>query len=614
MRGRLFSYVGKRYEDGAFSGVPRFDFEIRSVFPSIKSVTEIPTDLDADDVVITDNHLVVNVPPVVRTIGVHHGCAKTHYDRDPAWRTPQTEKMVVQQHEMFFLRNRFWVSPTMWARDEFRRAESLPETYCAVIPHWAKRFGPVQKRARSRPVVIGDWRDRNKGAGLITALQQANPGVEFRQLNFKRGAHEPFYLDADLYLCLSVSEGGSYAVADAEACGLPIVTTDVGWCGEFTDACVIPWKDRESVEIVSHCVKKKLSEGRALPSFFEGWTFEKWSRTWRAAVEAVSRVERDRAIRVFPAFSVSDGQEPPLSAEVKLKASPLKYPAGLRVLVGLAGGIGNSIFNLPMLKAMRELGHVPIGYVETDYPSASLWSRCRYLDRVVEAPDPLPAAEVFVSGPWAPRLMSSQPSTRRYVYPSGASYAVPEWKLILKAAEDLGWAGERPDVSDWCLDLDRSERWHVGIAAGCKPGTIWERKKYPKMPEVAEKLLAMGLKVCSFGTERDPQIPGVDMRGMYRLGDMPEALASCRVVVGVDGGIMQLAASLGIPSIVIYTATNDVKGDPVWAGAEKLSRGIPCSPCQSTPAWSLCQDWICRDIPVDLVVGKILKKMTLQES
>ncbi len=614
MRGRLFSYVGKRYEDGAFSGVPRFDFEIRSVFPSVRSVTHVPSDLDPEDVVITDNHWSMNVPQVVRTIGVHHGCAAAHFERDPGWQNPTTRKMVADQVGMFSYRNRYWVAPSVWARDEFTKRNSFPAGYSAVIPHWAKRFGPAPKRSRQRPVVIGDWRDTNKGSDVFPILQKRLPQFEFRQLNFKPAAREPFYLDADLYLCLSVSDGAPYSVADAEACELPIVTTNVGWATEFKSSTVIQWLERGNIDVVGQAILERLSKGRTEKSFFEDWTFERWRDTWVGAVEAVSRVERDVAVKIFPVFS------PVAPPKVEVKPKPVVIPAqtvqpppppirGLRVLVGLAGGVGNSIFNLPMLKALRAAGHIPIGYVETDYPSASLWARCRYLEEVVEAPDQLPLAEVMVAGPWCPRLMSPHRSTRRYIYPPGGTYKIPEWKLILKAAEDLGWSGERPDVSDWCTNLDPSLKYDVGIAPGCKPGSLWERKQYPHMGKVAERLLEMGLKVCVFGTERDPKVPGDDYRGRFRLADLPEGLAACGVILGVDGGVSQLAASLGIPSVILYTATSEVKGDPVCGGVSKLITDVKCRPCQSTPAWNACKNWICQDINPADVVSEVTRRL-----
>jgi hypothetical protein len=600
MRGRLFSYVAKRYEDGGFSGVPRFDYEIRKVFPEIRSVTSMPTDLDANDIVITDNHYSLNVPQVVRTIGVHHGCAKTHFDRDPAWRNPDTSRIVLEQTRMFSFRNRFWVSPSEWVRGEFMRHVGLPKPYAALIPHWVKRFGPVERRSGSKPVVIGDWRDSNKGAGLIAQLREACPDIEFRPLSFRQDQKEKFYLDADLYLCLSTSEGAAYAVADAEACGLPIVTTDVGWVHEFSDATVIPWENREKADFVASWIRTKLKEGRVKPSFFEAWTFDRWAEAWKTAVTAVDGTVRDTEVRIFPVKE--------LSAEaMKSEVRPVcaKYPPGLRIVVGLAGGIGNAIFNLPLIAALRELGHSVIGYVETDYPSADLWARCSYLDRVVQVPDPIPIAEVLISGPWCPRLMHLNRSVRRYTWKQEPDYNEPEWSMLLSAARDIGWSGSRPDVSNWCSKLDRTPRWDVGIVPGCKPGELWERKKYPGMEAVAKTLLEKGLRVCVIGTERDPKVSGEDLRGRFPIGELPDVLAACRVIVGTDSGATQLGASLGVPTVVLYTATSEMKGDPVGLQVAKLVQPVSCRPCQSTARWAGCRDWICRAIPVDSVIRKV---------
>lgn len=584
---RIWSYVGARYEDGAWTGVPRFDHDLRKVFPDMQSVTTLPKDLDpGEDLVITDNHLSVDVPDNVKTIVVHHGCALTHWERDSGWRGPQTAELVRKQEEMFRRPNRIFVAPSEWVRREFIRHYKLPENYATVIPHHVKPFGPIPARSdRSRPVVIGDWRTQNKGSLLIKRIQEAAPDFEFRQLKCTPETRQQFYLDGDIYLCLSLSEGAPYAVADAEACGMRIVSSNVGYCHEFGSVGLswMNWEQMSDLDVVKLHLSKARKMGRDPHNFFQRYTFLDWRNRWDGLVSRTML------------------EVPPSRQMMKRKT----------VAVSLGGGIGNSLFNLPLLRALDEMDVTVIGYVSTDAPTAELWRRCKYLDQVVEAPAPPPKAEYYVAGPCSSPSFD-QATPRRYKYSDEQNYRTPEWALNLRAAQDLGWDGsEKESVSEWCRGLETKKVYDVGIVPGCKPG-IWERKRYPKMHEVAQQLLALGLKVAVFGTEQDrpsPEIPGDDLIAKYDISELPEALASCKVLLATDNGIGHLGASLGIPTVMIFTATSPMKGRMVPAGSRNrvVHRLLECQPCQSSARWQSCSNWICREIPPETIVRETVE-------
>ena len=292
---RIWSYVGKTVEQGGWTGVCRFDSLLRLVFPEMQSVTRLPAALGREDVVIVDNHLSLGVPPGIRTVVVHHGCAATHYDRDPGWRTPQTRQIVEDQRAMFASPGRVWVAPSAWVLGEFSKhgahqvmkgnaisgALDMP---IAVIPHWVEPIA-LQPEAE-RLTVIGDWRDSNKGAGVWRKIAELCPQWEFRPLDFRDDAgRRRQYGEASLFLSLSLSEGFNYAMADAEAAELPIVTTDTGAFMEFKDAEVIPWQLRDDPGVMAAAIERKLSAGRRLPSFYHNFTFSAWKAAWERAVQ-----------------------------------------------------------------------------------------------------------------------------------------------------------------------------------------------------------------------------------------------------------------------------------------------------------------------------------------
>lgn len=286
-----YSLVGRRSEEGGWTGVSRFDLMLRRVFPEIKSITpaEIPMTFKTGDLVITDNHLVLTIPDEIEAIVVHHGCAATHYERDPLWRNHATARMVADQ--MLMTRERkartiFW-APSAWVADEFSRHNPDWMREVVVCPNWVEPMD-LSRWADSileQKIIIGDWRDANKGSHIWKRIASKAPaGWKFEPLEFRdQATKEKQYGLASVYLCLSLSEGGAYSVSDAEAAGLPIVTTDVGNYREFSDSIVIPWQERENPGVVLPAIEKALTIGRRPNNWYTGVTFSHWAQIWREA-------------------------------------------------------------------------------------------------------------------------------------------------------------------------------------------------------------------------------------------------------------------------------------------------------------------------------------------
>lgn len=288
----VISLVPRRFEDGGWGGVPRFDFELRSAFDGLISLnTRLPHRLKLawlakrhpDAVVICGNELSVEVPDALRTIVVHHGCAKTHYDRDPEWRDAGALALVAAQAEMYRRPNRWFTAAARWTAEEFARHHGVP--LAPVLPNWV---APMARREvpKARPVVLGDWRTFNKGEKVIDRLRAARPDLEFKTIACAHDERPQFYGAADAYLCLSLSEGGAYSVADAEATQLPLVTTDVGNVYEFTDSVVIPWQERDDVARVSRALDEALALRRTR-SFYTDFDHATWRAGWHELVAQV---------------------------------------------------------------------------------------------------------------------------------------------------------------------------------------------------------------------------------------------------------------------------------------------------------------------------------------
>lgn len=585
---RLWSYVPKRFEDGGFSGVCRFDWEIRKVFPRIRSVTKPPKDLDPEqDLVITANHLSLDVPEEIKTVVVHHGCAQTHFDRDPGWRTDETLEICRRQKEMFKRPNRIFVSPSRWCAEEFLR-HGFAEVLAEIIPHWVETISRrIVPRGSGSPVVLGDWRDRNKGVAILETLRKTHPELEFRQLRCDYETRAKAYRDADVYLGLSVSEGGSYALSDAEAAGLPIVMTDVGNYLEYSDRIAIPWENREDPDLIAYHLGMRARTGRMSPSFFDSYTFDKWKAKW------------EDLVRRFWDGEIPKAPEP----------EPESITVSSRVLVGCGSGIGNVLFNLPALKALHEMGNTVLVYCNGDYGMRHLLNRCRYVDAVYIQPDAVPEADAVISGPFCPKPLQADPRLRWFRWHDAPPYCEPEWKKCWRGAEALGAKAIPQDVTDWCryLPSETCGDHRLGVAPGCKPDPTWARKRYPRMVEAVQLCYENFPEgVAWFGLPEDRpegELPGKEHFGEFALEELPDRLFGCRGFLGTDSGITHLAASLGVPTAILYTATSEIKGDPVpGSKARKLYRqSLECRPCTGTSAWFSCESWRCQEIPPEKV-------------
>lgn len=286
-------------------------------------------------------------------------------------------------------------------------------------------------------------------------------------------------------------------------------------------------------------------------------------------------------------------------------------------LVGVSAGIGNAIFTLPLIKVAHDLGYGILLYSDTDYRTRKLFERCIWIDQTYSDPDPLPKSDLALAGPFCPKAMLELPFLSRTTWMPGQGHPEPEWRRILRSLEPYQVLKnlKRPDVTNWCRWLNRTKRFDFGIVPGCKPGSVWAKKRYPPMRHVGQSLLDKGHTVAVFGSKDDQaeKIPGENFMGKLPLQDLPDALASCRVLIGVDNGPMHIGASLGIPSVIIYTAVSEVKGDPVGPPQfirKVYPRGLSCRPCAPGPLWHECTNWKCRKIDPARVIVRALELLS----
>lgn len=287
---RLIHYLRAHWNPVKAGGVQRFSYYFQKTFPRVINVTAGQEwRWKPEDVCVTDNDLCLDVPEYVPCAVAHHGTAPTHFDRDIHWRDAGQKAMKQRQIEMWRRPKTLWIAPSRWVYDEFTPyAEKCGVTPLnrTIIPHWVPLIG--QRKHAVKPVIIGDWRDWNKGSGHWKELTALVSEAVFKPLQFEAGngkARNLFYADASIYLCLSLSEGGSYSLADAEAARLKIVTTRVGQCYEYLSDGLYFLEKRDDLSAVANTIKKAMKQPRTMSSFYESFTQEKWRARWQAALE-----------------------------------------------------------------------------------------------------------------------------------------------------------------------------------------------------------------------------------------------------------------------------------------------------------------------------------------
>jgi len=122
-------------------------------------------------------------------------------------------------------------------------------------------------------------------------------------------------------------------------------------------------------------------------------------------------------------------------------------------------------------------------------------------------------------------------------------------------------------------------------------GTTWPTKHWPDhyWIRLASMAAAAGLQVkLPWGTateqQRARQIAAVsdaiEVLPRMSLGELAAVIAAAGAVVGVDTGLVHLAAALGTPCITLYGSTDPGLIGTVGESQIHLQAQFPCAPCQ----------------------------------
>jgi heptosyltransferase-2 len=132
----------------------------------------------------------------------------------------------------------------------------------------------------------------------------------------------------------------------------------------------------------------------------------------------------------------------------------------------------------------------------------------------------------------------------------------------------------------------------VGVSPGAAYGTA--KRWLPERFAEAAAAVATNLNgaVALFGSA-DERALCEEVSGMLRgrgvethnyagsttLGEFIELCAACRVYLTNDSGAMHIASALGIPTVAVFGATDDIATGPTGPLARVVRHPVECSPC-----------------------------------
>jgi heptosyltransferase-2 len=129
----------------------------------------------------------------------------------------------------------------------------------------------------------------------------------------------------------------------------------------------------------------------------------------------------------------------------------------------------------------------------------------------------------------------------------------------------------------------------VGISPGAAYGTAkqWLPDRFASAASrVANDL---GGKIAIFGSASERElcdsvakactVPARNFAGETSLAEFIDMAAACRVYLTNDSGAMHIASALGVPTVTVFGATDDVGTGPTGPLARIVREPVECSPC-----------------------------------
>lgn len=146
------------------------------------------------------------------------------------------------------------------------------------------------------------------------------------------------------------------------------------------------------------------------------------------------------------------------------------------------------------------------------------------------------------------------------------------------------------------------DRAMIGVSPGAAYGTAkrWLPERFAEAAAKVAKELDAGVAgvagvagIAIFGSKGERElcaevahmtreatgVPTKNFAGETTLAEFIELAAACRVYLTNDSGAMHIASALGVPTVAVFGATNDVTTGPTGPLSRVVRESVECSPC-----------------------------------
>jgi len=283
-----------------------------------------------------------------------------------------------------------------------------------------------------------------------------------------------------------------------------------------------------------------------------------------------------------------------------------------RILFCTGEGIGNTIQCIPVIRTLKEVlgyeidmwhafGVFPVPHI---IPYADRW----FIGNGIKKAN-FSEYTGLVSTFWTRNHIKVLPNLKLMNKIQSLRMDRSEVDVYMDIARDLGareedllWYGE-------CNYNKTNEKFDIVISDGYnRQGSAnWSIKQYPYYKEVVSLLKEKNLRICSLGAPGEYVSGTIDKTGL-KLLDSLGIIANSKLVLSNDSGLYHAANTLGVKSVVIFTATSIEKNFD--SRFHKFSTiigrdDLKCRSCQAGRGWKNCETWECREIKPEVVANKV---------
>ena len=307
----------------------------------------------------------------------------------------------------------------------------------------------------------------------------------------------------------------------------------------------------------------------------------------------------------------------------------LRIVAFRKILVRATNWVGDAVMSLPALRALRE-----------KFPSAEisilakpwvgeLYAREPFCDRLIPyGGDRLAAARELKKGDFDAAILLQNAFEAAFIafyarIPVRIGYARDGRSLLLTQAVPVPEKGAIPRHERfYYLELLRRagildampenplirldgaaaaknaglERFHqlgwnqvIGVSPGAAYGTAkrWLPERFAEAANHIAK--ETGAAVAIFGSKDERalcdsvanaiEVPVKNFAGETSLGEFIEMAAACKLYLTNDSGAMHIASALGVPTVAVFGATDDIATGPTGPLSRVVREAVECSPC-----------------------------------